>query len=228
MALKSITIYRKIFFVEPYGNEALRFVVDNEEQSLLVSCIAEAIKNSNSVFIEDIIASRKEFLIVSSNQSALLNALKDIADKQLESSKSVNYRFPILLDPEPGIENSISKEQLTKGLDNATLKLSMYGFIPGFLYFSGLDPSLHLPRKETPKTNCQAGSVAIGGRYLGVYNFSSPAGWHIVGRTPVHIPIADIHALHIADEVNIEFIDEDRFNEIKAQNLDLIEYNAQA
>jgi len=60
-----------------------------------------------------------------------------------------------------------------------------YGFIPGFLYLSGLPGHLNCARKQTPRTKIPAGSVGIGGNKTGVYSLESPGGWQIIGRTPL-------------------------------------------
>lgn len=57
------------------------------------------------------------------------------------------------------------------------------GFAPGFAYLSGIDSSLVLPRRSTPRTSVPAGSVAIAGAYSAVYPSSSPGGWHLLGHT---------------------------------------------
>ena len=57
------------------------------------------------------------------------------------------------------------------------------GFAPGFAYLSGLDPLLHLPRRETPRTRVPAGSVSIAAMYSAVYPNPSPGGWHLLGTT---------------------------------------------
>lgn len=59
------------------------------------------------------------------------------------------------------------------------------GFAPGFGYLGGLAERLHTPRRATPRTLVPAGSVGIGGVVTGVYPFASPAGWNIIGRTPL-------------------------------------------
>ena len=61
--------------------------------------------------------------------------------------------------------------------------VAMIGFLPGFPYLEGLAPSLHTPRRAIPRTAVPAGSVGIGGSSTGVYPFTSPGGWHIIGRT---------------------------------------------
>jgi KipI family sensor histidine kinase inhibitor len=63
--------------------------------------------------------------------------------------------------------------------------VAMLGFAPGFPYLLGLDPSLHVPRRDTPRTRVPAGSVAIGGAQTGVYPRELPGGWSLIGRTPL-------------------------------------------
>jgi KipI family sensor histidine kinase inhibitor len=57
------------------------------------------------------------------------------------------------------------------------------GFAPGFAYLSGLDEEV--PRLATPRTRVPAGSVALAGRWCGVYPTQSPGGWRIIGHTDV-------------------------------------------
>ena len=64
-------------------------------------------------------------------------------------------------------------------------RVYMLGFTPGFPYLGGLDPSLALPRRATPRVKVPAGSVAIAGEQSGVYPLDSPGGWHLLGRTPL-------------------------------------------
>ncbi len=58
---------------------------------------------------------------------------------------------------------------------------SFCGFAPGFAYLSGLE--IDVPRLATPRTRVPAGSVALAGRWCGVYPTASPGGWRIIGRT---------------------------------------------
>ena len=59
----------------------------------------------------------------------------------------------------------------------------MIGFQPGFPYLGGLPESLHTPRRAVPRTLVPAGSVGIGGAQTGIYPFSSPGGWQLIGHT---------------------------------------------
>lgn len=61
--------------------------------------------------------------------------------------------------------------------------VAMLGFAPGFPYLIGLDPTLSMPRLDTPRTRVEAGSVGIGGAQTGIYPHAGPGGWRIIGRT---------------------------------------------
>jgi KipI family sensor histidine kinase inhibitor len=61
------------------------------------------------------------------------------------------------------------------------------GFAPGFAYLTGLDPVLHVPRLDTPRTSVPVGSVAVAGPYSAVYPTASPGGWRLLGRTSVRV-----------------------------------------
>ena len=63
--------------------------------------------------------------------------------------------------------------------------IAMLGFLPGFAYLSGLDERLHTPRLETPRVRIDAGAVGIGGAQTGIYPMASPAGWQLIGNTPL-------------------------------------------
>lgn len=68
-------------------------------------------------------------------------------------------------------------------------RVCFLGFLPGFAYLGWLDRSLHLPRRDTPRTHVPAGSVAVAGVYTGIYPTDSPGGWHVIGRT--RVPLFD-------------------------------------
>ena len=58
----------------------------------------------------------------------------------------------------------------------------LVGFLPGFAYLGGLDPTLALPRRPSPRPRVAAGTVAVAGRRSGIYPLHSPGGWNLLGR----------------------------------------------
>lgn len=65
--------------------------------------------------------------------------------------------------------------------------VAFLGFLPGFPYLVGLEPSLASPRRATPRLHVPAGAVAIGGAQTGIYPSDSPGGWWLIGRTPLRL-----------------------------------------
>ncbi|HEY0187407.1 MAG TPA: carboxyltransferase domain-containing protein [Cellulomonas sp.] len=64
------------------------------------------------------------------------------------------------------------------------------GFMPGFAYLSGLDPLLHVPRRDTPRVRVPAGAVAVAGEFTAVYPAATPGGWRILGTCD--LPLFDV------------------------------------
>lgn len=88
------------------------------------------------------------------------------------------------------------------------------GFTPGFAYLGGLDPTLAMARKPTPRARVPAGSVGIAGAQTGVYSQATPGGWQIVGRTPLTLfdpSRSPPSLLAPGDRVRFTAIDADRF-----------------
>ena len=86
--------------------------------------------------------------------------------------------------------SGLSRTAVERLLTETEFQLAQFGFLPGFVYLTGLPNALQVPRKATPARHVAAGSVAIGGKYLGVYPTDSPGGWHVIGRvtTPIFQP----------------------------------------
>lgn len=66
-------------------------------------------------------------------------------------------------------------------------RIFMIGFQPGFAYMGKLDELIATPRRPSPRTKVPAGSVGIAGFQTGIYPFSSPGGWQLIGQTPLKI-----------------------------------------
>jgi inhibitor of KinA len=88
------------------------------------------------------------------------------------------------------------------------------GFVPGFAYLGELPESLVTPRLATPRKSVPAGSVGIAGRQTGVYPFTTPGGWRLIGRTPLAMfqpARAGMSFLSIGDRVRFIPISSERF-----------------
>lgn len=81
----------------------------------------------------------------------------------------------------------LSEDEVVGLHADATYRVYMIGFAPGYSYLGELPARLELPRLSTPREHVPAGSVAIAGRQTGVYSVATPGGWHLLGRTPVRL-----------------------------------------
>lgn len=78
---------------------------------------------------------------------------------------------------------ALSADEVVRRHSGVDYVVGMLGFLPGFPYLIGLDPALHLARRDTPRAQVPAGSVGIGAAQTGIYPIASPGGWHLIGRT---------------------------------------------
>ena len=83
--------------------------------------------------------------------------------------------------------HGISQTQVIDEHTSAVYPVAFIGFAPGFPYLFGLPAALATPRLSTPRQRVPAGSVGIGGPQTGIYPNDSPAGWRIIGRTPLKL-----------------------------------------
>lgn len=81
----------------------------------------------------------------------------------------------------------LSSEELIRRHCAREYLVHMIGFTPGFPYLGTLDPSISLPRLETPRTSVPQGSVGIAREQTGIYSIPAPGGWRIIGRTPLKV-----------------------------------------
>ncbi|WCO00418.1 5-oxoprolinase subunit PxpB [Psychroserpens ponticola] len=93
-------------------------------------------------------------------------------------------KFGIDLD-EMSIEMKLSKSEIIKRHSEVFYTVFFIGFLPGFLYLGGLDKQLFFPRKKSPRLQIEKGAVAIGNQQTGIYPNVSPAGWNIIGNSPL-------------------------------------------
>ncbi len=108
------------------------------------------------------------------------------------AGRARRWRVPVAY----GGENGIDLEDVAKRLNltpdevvarhsGADYRVAMIGFTPGWSYLSGLDKSLHMPRRLSPRTFTPAGTISIGGVQAGIQCLAAPSGWHLLGRTAV-------------------------------------------
>lgn len=119
--------------------------------------------------------------------------LQEMATRaQPRTTGSRCWQLPVCFDEDlaPDLARVCELRQLTRAevirqfLD-ASFRVYMLGFQPGFPYMGGLPPALLTPRLPSPRQKVPAQSVAIALDMCSVYPWESPGGWNLLGRTPV-------------------------------------------
>jgi KipI family sensor histidine kinase inhibitor len=137
--------------------------------------------------------------------------------------KAKRWRIPIAY----GGENGIDLEDVAKTLNTTPddivarhvaghYRVAMIGFTPGWSYLSGLEKSLHMPRRHNPRLLTPPGTVAVGGVQTGIQCLAGPSGWHLLGRTSVRtyqLHRDPIFLLEPGDHITFFAIDEKTFAE---------------
>jgi inhibitor of KinA len=142
--------------------------------------------------------------------------LVNLGDESLPAPRTVEIpvRYGGDSGPDLGVvaaAHGLSTEDVIRLHSAASYRVYMLGFAPGFAYLGGLPESLATPRRAEPRTSVPAGSVGIGGSQTGIYPFTTPGGWQIIGRTaltlfdprqspPTLLSIGDVVRFRAVDE----------------------------
>lgn len=125
------------------------------------------------------------------NDVKLLKKLYELMDLKHDIVSKL-WKIPVCYDAVFGIdleaisvEKNLSINEIIMLHSQAIYTVYFTGFLPGFLYLGGLNESLFVPRKTTPRLKVEQGSVAVGGKQTGVYPKESPGGWNIIGNSPI-------------------------------------------
>lgn len=156
-------------------------------------------------------------------ESALRSYLQRLGDIDLPDPRQVE--IPVCYGGDFGPDLGDVAKQLGIATDrvidlhcSATYLVYFLGFVPGFAYLGELSPALVIPRLAAPRRKVPAGSVGIAGNQTGVYPFSTPGGWRLLGRTPVQLFRSDrqqLSLLSIGDRVRFIPISAERFVQLE-------------
>lgn len=150
--------------------------------------------------------------------TALLGLTHDLPDEPADGRL---WRIPVVYGGEFGIDledvaarHGLTPAEVIERHAAPVYRVYMIGFLPGFAYLGGLDPSIATSRRETPRLKTPAGTISIGGVQALVASIEAPSGWHLLGRTPVRsfMPGRDpVFLLEAGDRVRFEPVPERRW-----------------
>ena len=179
--------FRERILIRPYGERG--WVLADLSEAERASCLAALAWSPPNRLLE-YVPGYDSILLIFQDSSG-----RDAVDPWLETLRPVRagratqrlHRIPVVYDGPDlaavAAEAGISEGEVLRRHAAPEYAVRMSGFSPGFPYLDGLDPALQVPRRATPRTRIEAGSVAIGGPHAGIYTVASPGGWHVLGRT---------------------------------------------
>ncbi len=219
-----------ILDIKNFNNDFL--ILKSENQSYLTK-IGKSIFDKKIDFVDQVIVTEVE-ICLKLNQNFHESKIELLQNFELgKTTKKTSYKLPIYFNDHEDWKNvelviGFSKTEIIEKLVRTELSISMFGFLPGFMYLSGLDSSLHVPRKTVPSKYVKANSIALGGKYVGLYSIDSPGGWHVIGQIPISIlntsqlPPVD---MNLGDLIKLDPIDKEEFENLLKRNISLKEYN---
>ncbi len=152
-------------------------------------------------------------------QNYLEKLLKEPTNTYLTEPNTIS--IPVCYDVEFGLDiqhiaenKDITVEEIIAIHQGQNYKVYMMGFLLGFPYMGEVDDRIAMPRKTTPRPLVESGSVGIAGNQTGIYPLNSPAGWQIIGKTPLHLvdfSRENPFLLKTGDTVNFQAISKEEF-----------------
>lgn len=227
---KYLQLHDTRLYVQNFNND---FLLLKGEASPKIAQIGTAIFHRKFEFVEEVIVTEVEICLKLNRKfhPAKIGLLTNI--KLQENTQKSLLKLPVYFQAHEDwklIESyaNLSQAQIIEGLTSTTFDVAMFGFLPGFTYFNGLEKALQVPRKSVPAKYVPANSLAIGGKYLGLYSIASPGGWYVVGRVPIPIlqlPEIPPVTLRLGEQIQLESISLREFERLAQQKISLQTYN---
>lgn len=209
------------------------FLLLRAENGVEVGKIGKAIFEKQFSFIDEVIVTEVEICLKLNDRFSYpkIGLLARINIETVDHQKE--YKIPVYFEEHEDwqiVESTtgFSKDHVISKLTQQKFSLAMFGFLPGFLYLNDLDPSLHVPRKTVPSKYVEANSLAIGGKYLGIYGLDSPGGWNVIGKLPLsllQIPELPPVPLNLGDQLQFESISQQEYDALLNSSSSLKSYN---
>ena len=123
----------------------------------------------------------------------IYNLIESI-DVRVKNKLEGSITIPVCYDDEFALDMSqilnhtgLSRSEVIDEHCYKDYEVKMIGFTPGFVYLGELSEKIKLPRLTNPRPFVPKGSIGIANNRTGIYPIKGPAGWSIIGRTPIKL-----------------------------------------
>jgi inhibitor of KinA len=223
------------YTIAPLGDAALIIDFGNRIEAMVndnVLALFQQLKQAFPQFL-DVVPAYSSLTVFydpiafSAGKQTAFEAVKQLIIPFLEKRLSANLfqarllQVPVCYAPsfapdlkELAAQKELSVEEAIQLHTGKSYRVYMIGFLPGFAYMGKVNERIATPRRSQPRTQVPEGSVGIAGEQTGIYPFTSPGGWNIIGRTPLKLFDAERNEpvfFQPGDEVSFYSITEDEF-----------------
>lgn len=228
--MKSLQLSNINLIVDTIIAGRYRIIIDEPSDKRISAAVLGQQISENSFFKGCVSATEAEVMITKDlNIEDLMTHLAKVKFKPDRRRKK--YMLPVCF--EEGIDwddveqqLSMDKEKVIKKLKQSDISIASFGFLPGFVYMSGLPTEIQCHRKSKPEARVPAGSFGLGGPYAGIYHIVSPGGWQIIGNCPVSLFNSDTFEcpLKVNDRLVIQPITIDEHKILAAESMNIEMY----
>ncbi len=188
------------YCIKPYGNAAVLVEWEyqiHDEISFQIQSLYQFLDHKRSLGILELVPAYQSLLVVFERNkmkqeevmlliSSFKPMMQTIGNNITIWEVPVKYDAPEMPDMQVVLDyTKLDYKTLTTKHMDTIYDVNFIGFLPGFLYLSGMDEALAVPRKKIPDVAMPQGSVAIGGIQTGIYPEQSPGGWHKIGQVDI-------------------------------------------
>jgi KipI family sensor histidine kinase inhibitor len=174
--------------LHPAGRNGLLVELDTQAQAraLYAELRRRALHN-----LREIVPAARSVLLIGGGLDALATEIPrwPLSDTEIETGPLVE--IPVVYDG-PDLSqvaslSGLSETEVIRLHTGTELGVAFCGFVPGFSYLTGLPEALRVPRRKSPRTRVDPGSVGLAGEFTGIYPRASPGGWQIIGHTTLAV-----------------------------------------
>lgn len=170
------------------GRHGLLVELDSQQQ---VRALYAELRRRAPAGLREIVPAARTVLLVGSGLETLATALPNWPLGRVATDTGPQVEIPVCYDG-PDLDevanlSGLPRDEVIRLHSSTEFSVAFCGFVPGFAYLTGLPPALQVPRRKSPRTRVDAGSVAIAGEFTGVYPRVSPGGWQLIGHTTTSV-----------------------------------------
>lgn len=167
----------------------------NAERNSEIHAFSNRLRQNLIAGVTDIIPSYCNIYIEFDLEQLSKQKLNDWLDKHLNNldiaSNKRTIKIPVDYSGQDleyiSQETGLSVKEVIQKHSDKIYQVYAMGFTPGFPFMAEVDESIQLARRGVPRLSVPAASVAMANAQTGIYPFSSPGGWHILGQALVHL-----------------------------------------